>query len=69
MSLVHHHDDVASVTQGLISVHELLHGGEDNAIRFSPDQQLFEMFTAFCLHGSLAKEWRATRELAEELIV
>ena len=55
MSLVHHNNDIASVAKRL-AIHELLHSSEDNAIRFSPDQQLFEMPAAFCLHSSLAEE-------------
>ena len=69
MGLVDHNDDVAAVAQGLIAVGELLHGGEDDAVRLAPLKQVLEVLAALRLDRCLAEERGAAPELAVELVV
>ena len=67
--LVHHHDDVSPVTEGLVPVHELLHCREDDAVGLSPNEELQEVLAGGRLHGLLTQERLAAPELAVELVV
>ena len=62
-------DDVFAGGEGFGGFFELLHGGEDDAVRLSSRKEVFEVAAAFCLYRGLSEEVFAVGELAEELVV
>ena len=67
--LVRHDDDVVTLGKRLMRLLELLHGGENDAIRLPAVEQLFQVLTALRVDRVLTQEVLALGELAVKLVV
>ena len=66
---VSYDDDVSSFRERGVVFLELLHGGEDDAVCFSSEESVSEVFSGFGIFRCLPEEGSAFCELAEELSV
>ena len=67
--LVDHHHDVAALRQRPVTLLELLHRREEDAVCLTPGQQLAQMGAARRLHGHLPQKVAALRKLTVQLPV
>ena len=69
MSLITHHDDIASFGKRLITFLKLLHGREDDTIRLPSYQELLQVLSAGSLDGLLPEEVLTPGKLSVKLII
>ena len=69
MRLVRHDDDIMSLGEWFVRFFELLHCGEDDAIRLPAVKKLLEILAALRLNRILPKKVPALGELSVQLVV